>query len=65
MKLMTINEVYNFLGIPTVFDQYIETGKLPCWNCSASEKLDLEFEKSDFCNGQLIIRIPFFNGRDQ
>lgn len=57
MHDLTLNDVYELLGIPSIYERYLETGKLPYWNCSESEKLDIEFGEPEFEDGKLIIDI--------
>ena len=59
MHDLTLNDVYELLGISSIYERYLETGELPHWICSESEKLDLDFGKPDFEDGKLIIKILF------
>lgn len=54
---LTLNDVYEVLGMPSIYERYLETGELPHWIGSESEKLDLEFGEPEFEDGKLIINI--------
>lgn len=59
MRYLTLNDVYELLGMPSIYERYLETGELPHWIGSESEKLDMELVEPEFEDGKLIIKMTF------
>lgn len=59
MENLTLNEVRELLGLPSLFDQYLEEGELPHWKCSDPGKIDLKLGKTEFHDGNTVIVVPF------
>lgn len=72
MTTVTLNEVYEFLGIEPVRDiygqkvplsakvEFDDRGEIIRWTVPESKKLDLEFGRPEFKeDGTMIIRMPF------
>lgn len=60
MEHLTLNETYELLGLPNLFDRYLEEGELSHWKCSDPGKIDFELlGKTEIHDGKIIIVIPF------
>ena len=57
MGSLTLQEVYDFLGIKRTVDEH---GRPISWSVTESQKLDLEFGRLEFSqDGRVFIKIPF------
>lgn len=59
MENLTLNDAYELLGLPSIYDRYLEDGELPHWKCLNPGKIDLELGKIEFHDGKTAITIPF------
>ena len=59
MENFTLNDVYELLGLPSIYDQYLENGELPHWKCSGHEKIDLNLGKAEIHDGKTVITVSF------
>ena len=56
---MTLEELFHSLGLKTAFERYLEDGEFHGWGQSDSSYLDLKLSEPKYCDGKLVIEIPF------
>lgn len=56
METMTTKEIFEFLGMKSIFEEYLETGEIPKhWKNTPFEKIDLKLFNPEIRDGKLII----------